>query len=212
MERITVALIEQSLCNQQNFPTISTVGGITEVAYSGVGSLSFALKDVPYPDIYDAYERQGAYNIKMLDGALIQLLYRFRGEGLISHRLAFFPSPYLDQYQNEPDLYAGDDVFAEVVSRSIVAFPVRFDFSADDSIYVDVHHPRSHLTLGEYANCRIPVSAPLTPLIFIDFILRGFYNTVHRRCSASLPSETRGFAKCISEAESALAHISIASL
>jgi hypothetical protein len=203
IERITASFIENSLCNRQNFPAVTNAGGLVDVGFSGGGSLSIALKDVPYSEVYDAYDREGSYNFKMLDGALIQLLYRFRGDQLESHRLAFFPSPYLDQFQNEPEIYEADDVFAEVVSRAIVAFPVRFDFSSDDALFVDVHHP----TLGQYRNCRIPVSSPLAPFDFVDFILRAFYNTAHRVHSARLPPPCGRFEQCISIAESDLVHL-----
>ena len=33
------------------------------------------------------------YNIRMLDGALLQMCYRFQRDVVIEHRLGFFPSP-----------------------------------------------------------------------------------------------------------------------
>lgn len=210
IERLTIGLIEHSLCNQQNFPIVVERGRtIVDVSYSGVGFLSIALKDVAYKDIYDAYDCEGAYNIKMVDGALIQMLYRYDGEELKSHRLAFFPSPYLEQFQNEPEIYENDELFAEVLSRSIVAFPMRFDFNSDDEIHIDLEHPKSHLTLGEYTNCRIPVSGPVTPYRFVDFVLRNFYNTSHRSCASKLVKYDDAFEACITEGEKRLVHMQL---
>jgi hypothetical protein len=70
-------------------------------------------------------------------------------------------------------------------------------------------HPASHLTLGQYENCRIPVSGPLGPNSFGMFILRNFYcraytknkNTFDRRSTALVRNES------ISKAERRLTHL-----
>ena len=40
---------------------------------------------------------------------------------------------------------------------------------------MNVTHPASHVTFGQFLNCRIPVSMPVTPRKFILFLLRNFY-------------------------------------
>ena len=62
----------------------------------------------------------------MLDGALIQMTYEFSDKKLRRHRLAFFPSPHLEEFQNNPDIYLDDEIYADVVAKNIVSFPVRF--------------------------------------------------------------------------------------
>ena len=88
----------------------------------------------------------------MIDGALLQLMYRFQKTELESHRLAFFPSPYLEEFQNNPDVYKDDAMFTEVVFRNIVPFPLRFDYDSRNEVFIEVHHPKSHLSLGQYKN------------------------------------------------------------
>ncbi len=116
----------------------------------------------------------------MLDGALIQMSYRVKNDLVETHRLAFFPSPYLEGFQNEPDLYIEELVYAEVIWKNIVPFPLRFDFDSREGVYEELRHPKSHLTLGQYKNCRIPVCAPLTPYHFVSFLLRHFYHTAYQ--------------------------------
>lgn len=101
-----------------------------------------------------------SYNMRMLDGALIHMMYRFRNNQLEAHRLAFFPSPFLGEFQNNPEIYLEDEIYAEVIMRNIVPFPLRFDFDCREEVVVEMYHPKSHLTLGQYQNCRIPVSSP----------------------------------------------------
>jgi hypothetical protein len=143
----------------------------------------------------------------MLDGALIYLSYRFVNGDICEHSLCFFPSPDLELFQNDPELYTSDEIYADVVARNIVPFPIRFDFNNDETRFVEIHHPYSHLTLGQYANCRIPVCSPLGPLTFGAFILRNFYNTALRKFSEDIPSGALLFENTITAKEREISHI-----
>ena len=152
------------------------------------------------------------YNIKMIDGALIQMQYRFNGNSIESHRLAFFPSPNLDIFQNDPDIYFEDEIYSDILDDRIVTVPLRFDF--DDSedqngnkVAIPVIHPISHLTIGQYKNCRIPVSSAITPYQFIEFIIRNFYNTAFELYSDKLVRDKSCFDVCICEDETKIFNI-----
>jgi hypothetical protein len=154
---LMTALVSLSLCNEQNFP--STHGDPTkafEITVGNAAGMSVALKNIAYHDIYRELDEGRAFNFKMLDGALVSLRYRFQSGEVMEHSLSYFPSPDLEHFQNDPQLYLLDEVYADVVSRNIVPFPIRFDFSSDETKFVEIHHPYSHLTLGQYENCRIP--------------------------------------------------------
>ena len=143
----------------------------------------------------------------MLDGALISLRYRFKDGAICEHTLSYFPSPDLEHFQNEPEVYLDDEVYADIIAKNIVTFPVRFDFSDDQKKFVDIHHPYSHLTLGQYQNCRMPVCAPLGPLVFGGFILRNFYNTAFRKYSEKIPVSKLAFIDTITSNELNIPHI-----
>jgi hypothetical protein len=176
MNSIVAKLIEVSLSDDQNFPTLKHgPNQVTELTIPGSHDFAIALKNVSYRTIYDSLEAGRSYNLRMIDGGLIQMLYRFKNDHLIAHRLCYFPSPDFEAFQNNPDLYLDDPIFGDVLNKSIVPFPVRFDFNEDDLLHVEFDHAKSHLTLGQYQNCRIPVSAPLTPHGFITFLLDSFY-------------------------------------
>jgi len=113
----------------------------------------------------------------MIDGALLTLLYRFSNDRIVAHRLSYFPAPDLIAFQNEPELYAEDELYVDILDRRIVTVPIRFDFDDDDAVRCPLEHPASHLTLGQYKNCRIPVSSALTPYQFISFIITNFYHS-----------------------------------
>lgn len=210
MQQLTAELIGFSLCNRQNFPSMRDLGkGICEIGIGARENLSYALKNVPYHDVYIEMERTETYNIRMLDGALIHMMYRFQDDQLEAHRLAFFPSPFLEEFQNNPDIYLEDEVYAEVIMKNIVPFPLRFDFDCREEVVIDVEHPKSHLTLGQYQNCRIPVSSPLTPHHFIQFILRNFYNTAYQKYSNQLSTYSYCFENSLTRREKVLLHIKI---
>jgi hypothetical protein len=208
LKDLTVALVSVSLSNEQNFP--STYGNPDtsfEITVGNAAAMTVALKNIPYEDIYRELDEARCYNFKMLDGGLITLRYRFHNQAVSEHSLSYFPSPTLEHFQNDPELYLLDEVYADVIARNIVPFPIRFDFNNDAARFIEIHHPYSHLTLGQYENCRIPVSAPLTPLTFGGFILRNFYNTAFRKYSDDIPNSPVVCAGTITAAERGIPHV-----
>lgn len=208
IQQATSQLIELGLCNEQNYPNIKTVsGGSKEIAYSNITDLSISLRNIAYGDIYLELEKAKNYNVKMVDGALIQMMYRFDGNDISLHRLAFFPSPELEDFQNDPDIYENDEIYADILKKNIVPFPIRFDFNKLEELHVNVDHAKSHLTLGQYQNCRIPISSPLTPYVFITFILRNFYNTAFVKFTDRISMNSLHFNETITPEEQAIPHL-----
>ena len=206
INKITSKLIAVGLSVEQNFPSVNN----ESVYISGNKDLSIALKNIAYQDIYRILEEDKNYNIKMIDGALIQLMYDFKGNELIKYRLAFFPSPSLEEFQNNSEIYETDELYADVIDKNIVATPIRFVYDPNAKNTIPVKHPKSHLTIGQYKNCRIPIAIPLTPNIFMDFILRSFYNTSHSTFSSKLDfDKVILFENCIHDEEKKILHVSI---
>ncbi|MDP3444869.1 MAG: DUF2290 domain-containing protein, partial [Ignavibacteria bacterium] len=111
-------------------------------------------------------------------------------------------------FQNNCEVYELDEIYADMIVKNIVSVPIRFDYDPENVKSVD--HPSSHLTLGQYQNCRIPIKAPITPNIFIDFILRSFYNTAHRKFSEELKFDLKTlFESTIDNAEKRILHLAI---
>jgi hypothetical protein len=207
---LTAQLVEIGLSSDQNFPSTKTYpgenGAVTDLCVSGVDEISAALKERPYSEIYAVLRGKRAYNILMVDGAMIQLRYRFRGGVLLKHVLAFYPSPDLLEYQNDPEIYELDLLYADVISKDVVTSPIRFDF--DEAAFEEFLHPKSHFTLGQYKNCRIPVSSALTPHRFINFVLRAFYNTPFRAHCTDWRGTAEDFPGTVTVGEKADLHLS----
>jgi len=203
--QITSKLISVSLSEEQNFPSENN----GYIYISGSYDSSIALKNISYLEIYELLEKERNYNMKMIDGALIQIMYNFDKDGkLIKYRLAFFPSPNLEEFQNNSEIYEMDEIYADIISKNIVTTPIRFDY--DPSNFKVLEHPSSHLTIGQYKNCRIPLSSPLTPNIFMDFILRNFYNTASTKFSKELNfDKVNSFEDCIHDLEKEIVYLSI---
>lgn len=210
VEKLTANLVGLSLCNRQNFPSMRNFGeGLCEISIGDKGNVSYALKNISYHDIYLELERTQTYNLRMLDGALVHMMYLFRNNQVEKHRLTFFPSPFLEEFQNNTEIYLEDEIYAEVIMKNIVPFPIRFDFDCREEVVVEINHPKSHLTLGQYQNCRIPVSAPLTPYHFISFVLRNFYNTAYRKYCDELTTFDDCFDASITDLERGLPYFQI---
>lgn len=206
LSRLLSSLIERGVADDQNFPVLRRLSDETwEVSFDGAEHVSIAMGDIDYQDLHRELGEKRSYSVKLIDGGLLQLLYLFKNGSLVKHRLAFYPSPSLRSFQDDPDAYMRDELFIDIVSRRIVPFPVRFDYDVEAAR--DVVHPICHLTLGDVMGCRIPVSAPLSPRWFIDFILRNFYQTEKHDFVRTLPAHSVTFAACLTENEGALMHM-----
>ena len=203
-------LVEKGLADDQNYAEVRDLrNNQQEVTTTSIRQLiSLALKkNRSYAETHRLMSRERAYNLKMPDGALLQMSYWFSGTFLERHRLAFLPSPSLEEFQNSPEIYLEETLFAEVTAKNILPVPCRFDFDSRAEIYQELAHPMSHLTLGQYKNCRIPVTAPLTPHAFVDFVLRSFYNTAYQDYAKDLPGRSKAFEASISSLERTVVHV-----
>lgn len=208
IRNLDIFLLENSLADKLNSASVKQYPEKkTEIGISSCRDISFTLESMKYEELYkESYDRK-LYNYLMLDGALIQIHYLFQDEEIYKHRLAYLPSPDIEAFQQEPEIFVEQPIYAEIIEPSIVPVPIRFDF--DRKSFEEVHHPMSHVTLGQYKNCRIPVSAPISPLSFIDFILRSFYNTAYRNYHVRLPTNNLRFLNTIHGSEQASIHLNI---
>lgn len=209
---LTSNMIDVGLCVEPNFPSensfASDEGVIHEISVSGIKEASVALRNRPYPETYAVLREKRAFNMRLVDGALVQFRYRFQEDELAKHVLAFYPSPDLLEYQNDPEIYEADVLYAEVVRKDIVTTPVRFDF--DLAAFEDYVHPASHFTIGQYRNCRLPVLGALTPFRFLNFVLRAFYNTPYHEYCSGWSGSAADFAATVTEREQSDLHWSFA--
>lgn len=176
INEIIIYFVSNYISMDQNFPNARE--GVIGLRSN---DLAYMLKDKPYAEVYYMCARNRDYHIQLLDGALIQFHYTFEGEkgGILKHRLNYLPHPELESYCENPDFEEelhGDLLFADIKKSSSIQFPIRFDFDSDEGAFREGWHSRSHLTLGNLSNCRIPVCSPISPYRFIDFILRCFYS------------------------------------
>jgi hypothetical protein len=207
---LTNFLVTRGFVDDQNYPLQRQLSAdVTEVQFANASLTSSILRNRPYVELYDEQRAARSYNLRMLDGALVQMTYKFHSRALRRSRLAFLPSPDLSEFQNEPEFYLEDVLFAEVVDRRVVTVPIRFDFDDREAVAIDVEHPRAHLTLGQYKNCRVATTAPLTPGIFMGFILRSFYNTALNEIASGAPAAGHRFDATITKSESALLHVAV---
>lgn len=207
INEIISLLVKEGLSDHQRFPAVRTAGSQTQITIPDAPNLSVSMKNKPYTEIYEELRKSESYNIRMLDGALVQFLFTFEGGNLTSHRLAFFPSPMLEMYDAVPEHYDFDENFADIVGEFSLKFPVRFDYSSSDEEHIEVDHPKSHVTFGQYKGCRIPVSSPLTPYRFMRFILRNFYNPAYFAVDLDHLARETQFPATITPNEQSIMHV-----
>lgn len=199
---ITRVLVEYSISNAQNF----AIQRNNRVSFSDDFNISAALKNnVAYDAMYAEMDKYNAFNMKLLDGAFVQMMYEFDDKGLSKHRLAYLPSPALLAFEDAATEYLDDELYLDIIMKNIVHIPIRFDYDRDCACSVE--HPASHLTLGQYKNCRIPVKAPVEPALFIDFILRNFYYSLYTVDLQNKIKKKFNFAETIDANEKQLVHL-----
>lgn len=170
INNMTYQLVGSGLADEFKSP----VSLNNKVYWKDCNDISISMKNIPYKDIYKKISESKNFNFKFPDGGMLQLLYEFDNEGLFKHRLAYFPSPDFEEFQNNPDVYCGDEIYGDIVNKQVMPVIVRIDYNREE-VDSETHHPFCHLTLGQYKNCRIPVESPLSPNDFIKFILENFY-------------------------------------
>ncbi len=174
LRSLTQLLIQKSVSINQNWVSEKDM----ETVWAGYKGFAFSLQNEPYEVIYSKCKDEKDYNFMLIDGSLLQLQYKFDNRGnLVEHILNFMPNPSLEKFQDNPEefeeLYYGNELFTNILEKKTIIFPIRFDFSQTHN---NVIHPKIHATLGNYKDCRIPMAKPISPKMFVSFVLRNFYN------------------------------------
>ncbi|GAB4062098.1 hypothetical protein GCM10028777_00750 [Angustibacter speluncae] len=166
-----------------------------------------------YADTYASLASSNSFDLRFLDGALLRASYEFHAKGdgaLRRYSVSFLPSPDLLAFQTDPELYLADELYGDVIDSRVVTVPLRFDFDSRSEVVADLHHPVSHLTIGAYKHCRIPISGPVSPYHLVEFVLRSFYRTKKRHWTDELPSpRVPKAAATISTLERSLVHLGV---
>ena len=209
INQITADLVGTPLCVDQNFPI--RIGCEWETCDIEIPRLKVAeaLKNRPYADMFKEIDSAKSYNIKLIDGSLMILLYRFKNDMIVAHSLSFFPNPNFLIFQNDPEDYLEDEIYIDIVDPRIVVTPLRFDFDCSEETALPIEHPQSHLTIGQYHNCRIPVNRPITPSQFISFIIRNFYHTAYSKYCDQITTYTDKMDETIFSEEKNIIHLAI---
>lgn len=200
---LTVHLIAKGLTLASRIAELKVSGSISEVGWAKEGAfVAPALKNTSYLDVYNYFYKQQQYNLVLLDGALIQLLYKFEKEKLIEHRICYLPRPKNVGHGSEQENIA--TIYEEIPL-------IRIDYSPSQTI--PINHSSTHLHLGYTEHCRIPTSAPVAPSTFILFILRSFYRGYleeHPELEAQL-SKSRCFPASILKEEKEVVYFNVPS-
>lgn len=207
IDDVLARLIKASLAVKQFSPsyTITDSGG---VSIGDVRETSIAMRNTSYELIYNELERHNAYHVKLVDGGLLLFQYLYDPKQiLLKHRLGFFPSPVLPAADEAPELYERDELYGDIVAQNIVRFPIRFDYIVNS--VSSTYHPSSHLTLGQYENCRIPVAGPMGPNAFALFIVRNFYFRSYQKSKNRFDQRPikLDWSQCITEADRLFTHM-----
>ena len=210
IHQMTLDMMETPLVEDQN-PVVKKGKNWDdcEIDVAGNSNTSIALKRRPYREMYYQMKENRSFNMKLIDGALVLLQYKFEKACLTKHRLSFFPNPDLAEFQENYSEYMEDALFFECIDPRNVVVPFRFDYDSRSDVVKELNHPESHLTLEQYHDCRIPVSRPFMPAQFIDFIVRNFYHLAFDDYVKKMHSFFEYFPETITASELGILHMAI---
>lgn len=205
---MTTELLSAGLADSYQWPKLSIAADHVTVG-PATGVTASVLRARSYEELYEDQLTSQSYNALLPDGALLQLSYRLEADMVVRHRLCYLPSPYHAPYEEDPDVYIGSELFAEIVGEQYAIVPLRFDFDRRPEAAVEGTHPVSHLTLGQYKNCRVPVSGPVSPGAFLDFVLSHFYSSAWSPLKAASVSRLGRMGDTLSANELSETHLRI---
>ena len=187
IKNILMELMYKSLCIDQNKPSKRNIQSeiiIDSGKKNDDGfNMSYLMKDnVKYEDIYAYCLEHRHFICELFDGSLIQLMYVIKNGNIAKHNLSYFPNPDALNFMIANKENINNDYCDDINKINIVRFPLRFDYNT----IATNSEPLSHLTLGSFKNCRIPVTSPLLPRHFFDFILKFFYNAAYNSASINI--------------------------
>lgn len=168
LEKINHWLMSTGLSHDRNFKELAR-GNKIFIEHKPGNQITnlYVQKTGQYSTNYWKHIADSNYSFKLKDGSLIQCYYIIESNKIIKQTFTFYDSPYLENMdENNVNEYEAE----------IKECPQYMRFDYDPGNKVDVIHPAGHFTIGSNKNCRIPVSAPLTIISFIKFIIKNFYH------------------------------------
>ena len=168
-------LVDRELVIDTNNVVVGEAAGRYTITWGPHARLAYLFGTYTSLNQYIALVLNRDYTALLVDGSALQIHYAVEGDEIISHRLCYFPCPFIvdpaeiDDYglTEIPDLLSDK----EFKSRLKLVTPIRFDF--DLSLQDDIHY-HSHVTAGK-DSCRIPAFGPLSVGHFLYFVLGYFY-------------------------------------
>ena len=209
MTDLIIFVTENGLSVDQNMPfEVHRTGDVVDVTHSG-NPMSFMLRNRPYKELHAEALSSKSYLFRLFDDSLFQMSFQVGAGELLRSRAAYLPPPSFDTFHESVELFEEDLMFADIIDRRIVAVPLRVDYDVRENVVISRQHPKSHFTLGQFDGCRLPLSAPITPTLFVELILRMFYSKALATCSKPVPSSSYRFKRCLDTREERETHVHI---
>lgn len=190
LKNLSVALIKSNLLGSENWKLVGKKGDkVLEITSKVVPIQNdftlleeFRFNECFYRHAkeYCTFDKSGDYAFKLLDGSIIQICYLFRDNKLVKQRFSYFQRPYSEDEINFLDGFDRDDRKSEELGLVWL----RFDYDPEKGI--ELFHPKAHMTVSNFRDCRIPVSSPMTSRQFISMVVLNFYETCYEEYSKQL--------------------------
>ena len=119
------------------------------------------------------YNRE--YNLLLYDKGIFQFEFEIYNGKIIKERFVFIKKQ--NKLWNKEEIsFLDNDELAEDWFIDEIGIPIIIRVDFDENNYVEMKHPKSHMTISNYDECRIPMQGPISISKFVNFVLNIFYN------------------------------------
>ena len=139
-------------------------------------------KNVMYDTYMDAQSMMenilldNQYLIEMYDKSIFQFECIVENEEIMKMRMVFFKKDNIIWEVNKINIMEGNELEQDDWFEQNFGMPIMLRIDYDPKEYVDIIHSKSHMTLFNSQNCRIPMKTYFMFSEFVYFVLNSFYN------------------------------------
>ncbi len=178
-KRLVAFLYNQGLLRDSSpYKSIPVGRKVNKVTWTGRNPANNVLYDTSKScqEIISDLQACKQYSLLLYDKSIIQAEYILDDDNLTKSRLLFvklqnkvWRKEELDELMNDPNNL--DECLDEPIG-----FPIMIRMDYDPENHVECEHPKSHMTLNNLEECRIPLKAPLSLGSFAEFVFWQVYH------------------------------------
>ena len=211
--KINAILLKLNLLIENNISIKTEGDGVSFIHHEKYTNPDLDISNKYEEEYYDMLSR-GVYTFLMVDYTMLQYFNIYSRDTLVKQNIGYVQSPYdvpYDLVEVEEEEEENEKVLTKICDLGSYT-RMRFEYDPDN--FENIKHPRTHLHLGCYKDCRIPINKPMRMYDYIKFVIKNFYSKKYDDFIRTISSEhyvfnENAYADTITSDEIQEIHISV---